>query len=414
MRVAPASLTLAAALLASACLDPWRPVTFVEGLRVLALRAEPPDLAPGQAAVLSAVVVDPTDADRTNTLIWFACDPDPTNLDQPACAQYATLEVAQSGDFAQEALPEGVRILGMTPPPGVFFPIGYQAPADTFAKVPADDPKRTRGALAIVLMMSIAAPPPESWPPTEEELRALLDKVKNKEVASLVTIKRIRVTEDPARNVNPVLAGVRIGSETWRGEPSHPAKVKPGAAYPLVALAGEGSAETYATTDVDGNPVEKTETLLTSWFTTFGNFDEVRVVADKEDAQKIHLPWHFEAMPADRKATMWVVLRDGRGGVDAKEQELYLCDASRGAPVIESVVPTAGPPGTLVRLSGQGVEELLDVRLGEGFLVNGEWDAASRTYVGSVPANAPVGELKLQPRGRGCAQDPELAFTVTK
>jgi len=43
-----------------------------DGLRVLALRAEPPDLAPGDATRLDSLVVDTRAPGRTNSVMWFA------------------------------------------------------------------------------------------------------------------------------------------------------------------------------------------------------------------------------------------------------------------------------------------------------------------------------------------------------
>jgi len=106
-------------------------------------------------------------------------------------------------------------------------------------------------------------------------MNELLAKVKSKQVDSLVAIKRIRISENPEKNHNPVLQGVRIDHAFWAPGP-RPAKVLPGERLPLEAVAPDSSSESYNDLDVDGNPVQKTENLIVSWFTSFGAVKEAR------------------------------------------------------------------------------------------------------------------------------------------
>jgi hypothetical protein len=401
--------------LSTACTEPWRNVYSVEGLRVLAVRAEPPDLAPGQYARLDALVVDPRDPERLNTLVWLACHPDPASLDQPKCADYDTLSLLQSSDAGLDAsaLPEGLIALGMTPPPGApQLPVIYPAPADVFANLPSDDPRRTRGVLAIVLMLAVAEPPPPTWPPTQADLTALLGRVRNKQVDSVLTIKRLRISETSTPNHNPTLATLKIGEEEWGAGPQ-PAKLLPGIWTHLYSFAGEGSKETYQDLDVDGNAVSKTEHLSTSWFTTLGELDKSRTVeGDIEKPEHIYEPLVLADLPPDRRGTLYAVLRDSRGGVDTHARPFILCDPNLPPPVVTEIRPASGPPGTTVTLTGFELADLLDVRAGTGWLSSAAWDDAQQAFVGKVPADAPAGELSLVPRGRGCAADPTVKFTV--
>jgi hypothetical protein len=41
------------------CSEDWAPVYFIEKLRILGIRAQPPDLSPGNVTQLEALVVDP-------------------------------------------------------------------------------------------------------------------------------------------------------------------------------------------------------------------------------------------------------------------------------------------------------------------------------------------------------------------
>jgi hypothetical protein len=391
----------------SGCLSPWRDVTFVENMRVLAIRADPPDLSPGDSSLLEATVVDPTAPTRINTLVWIACDPDPTSPDQSTCADYETLAEFQSGGTLDPtALPAGMHILSL-PVGTTEVPVHYDAPADVFAQIPTDDVRRTKGALAIILLLTIAAEPPA----TIDGYNDLFTKVQNNEIPSLLTIKRLRISENPEKNHNPTLDGVLIGDELW-GPGLRPAKVHPGESYTLQGVASADSSETYTELDVDDNPVTKQEPLIISWFATVGGMTNERDLIDAT-TQSLYIPLAFDAMPADRRAEMWLVLRDSRGGVDVMTRGLFLCDMSIPPPVITAVTPASGPPGTLVQITGTGLEDILDVALGSGWIAAGHWDATAGAFVGSIPSDAAVGVQPLVARGKGCDPDLESSFEVT-
>ncbi|MGC4121886.1 MAG: hypothetical protein QM765_46360 [Myxococcales bacterium] len=412
-RAVPAVLLI---LALSACTDPWPNVYSLKGLRVMAVRAEPPDLAPGQSTSLEALVVDPTAPARLNTLLWLACNPDPTQLDQPECAKYETLESFQNGggDAGLASLPKGLVPLGMTAPAGApAFPIIYKAPADTFANVPADDKRRIKGVIAVVLMLAIAEEPPARWPPTEQDLADLLGRASRKEVPSVLTIKRLRVSETPTPNHNPTLDHLRIEEENWAPGP-RPVKIVPGVWTHFLSFAGDGAKEAFQDLDVDGNVVTKTESLSTSWFTTFGEFDKDRTVEGEIDRpEHLYLPYVLADVPDDRQGQVYAVLRDSRGGVDWNVRNFFICDPALPAPVVSSVEPTSGPPGSFVKLKGEHLDDLIDVRAGIDWLSDAAWDDAEKAYVGAIPVDAPVGELSLVLRGKGCTADPSAKFTVT-
>ncbi|MBI5547627.1 MAG: hypothetical protein HY901_27405 [Deltaproteobacteria bacterium] len=398
-------------LLGAGCTDPWPLVTNVDGLRLLAIRAEPPDLAPGQSTQLDALVVDPREPGRTNTVLWFACDPDPSQLDQTPCADYTTLQDTSGGEIGADpqTLPEGVRFLGATSPAAA-APVTYLSRADLFAQLTPDDPRRARGVLAVVLALAIAAPPPTSL----TELGALLEKVKTKEVESLLGIKRIRISETTTPNHNPRLQGVKVGERLW-SPGLRPAKVHPGVSVPLVGVAQPGTVETFEELDADGHLVEKQEKLFVSWFSTVGELRFPRNLEgeDGDQRQELSTPFVLQHVPEDRRATLWAVLRDGRGGVETMVRGLLLCDPFLAPPTLTSLEPASGPPGTLVKVRGEGMESVLDVALGDGWLAAGKWDATAGAFVGSVPSDTPPGPAQVVARGLGCDADPVASFLVT-
>ena len=64
-------LAILFAFLAAACGNSFDKAEYVNGLRVLAVKAEPPEVAPGQSTQLSVLAVDT--ANRPVTLTWAAC-----------------------------------------------------------------------------------------------------------------------------------------------------------------------------------------------------------------------------------------------------------------------------------------------------------------------------------------------------
>jgi hypothetical protein len=98
---------LAVALLA-ACGPSFPPVSLVTELRVLAVRADAPEMRPGDTALLTALVVDPRGAGREVTITWGVCTPPGLVTDLLTCQD-----------------PENVRPLGVGPSVTVRAPSDY-------------------------------------------------------------------------------------------------------------------------------------------------------------------------------------------------------------------------------------------------------------------------------------------------
>src|SRR5690606_33663255 len=87
------------ALVASACGEGFLPVTYVDDLRVLALRAEPPEIAWDREGFsteseVSALVADPVQLripEREVVVGYLACTPDPADPAPGPCTAVATL-----------------------------------------------------------------------------------------------------------------------------------------------------------------------------------------------------------------------------------------------------------------------------------------------------------------------------------
>jgi hypothetical protein len=82
---------------------------------------------------------------------------------------------------------------------------------------------------------------------------------------------------------------------------------------------------------------------------------------------------------------IYQVLRDGRGGTSFASRALFFCDDTQPSPEILGITPSKGPPGTILRIQGTGLEKLLDVQIGNAFLANSRWDETQKVYIGSIP-----------------------------
>lgn len=150
---------------------------------------------------------------------------------------------------------------------------------------------------------------------------------------------------------------------------------------------------------------------MVSWFATFGDLGQIRTQAG-DAKQSYTIPWPFDAMPSDRRATLYLVLRDGRGGVDWMTRGVFVCDPFLAAPVIESIEPAAAKPASTVTISGSGLDQVIDVKLGVHWLADVRFDSERRVLTGIVPSDAPAGTAQLTVRGRSCLPDPSSSLEV--
>lgn len=395
------ALTAALVLVALVgCGEEVAPGTFVDKFRVLSVQASPPDLAPGETSVLTALAVDPTRPGKKNTLVWLACDPDPQDLTRSSCSDVSTL--SDPGAFTGSELPPGVRAIG-------FGDLAaYQAPKETFASLDASNPIRVQGAVAQILVIAIAAE--LSGIPTAEQRDALFEKVKSKEIASVLAIFRIRVTEDPQRNRNPTLSSLDVdGTPLPEGAT---VRFRPDRATPFSLSSPDADFETYTQLTPDGEQ-QKTERIIAALYSTTGRFEQERLEVGSGTAQSFEPPTgkKTDPKPDDRRGTLWVVLRDTRGGQSPYTFPFFLCDPSLAAPEVTGLSPTNGPANGSQRVtfSGRNVSSILDITVGGKAVLDARYDADRDVFEGTVPT-LDAGDHEVVVRGKHCA-DASSAIT---
>jgi len=371
----------ALATLATACDFGFKPQGLVEDLRVLGVRSTPADLAPGETAKLEALTPDPSG--QPTTVLWLGCEADPFNLNRTACADTQLLDDPAS--FVGGELPNGVSLIGFNQT------AAYSTPPSLFDVLPVDDPRRISGTVGQVLALAVA----EAVSPfaTKEELEALFDRVKRKELRSIVSIFRVHVSESPERNANPVLGALTVDGVAW--PEGAPLAVTPGAPVTVDLEVPDADFEPYTSLTPDG-PVASQERLLVSWYSTAGRLAPPRA-ALREDVKTVLTPPGSgdatDPVPAARTATLWAVVRDTRGGQSWREWPVYVCDPAGAEPRLTAVEwPTQARSPVVLR--GDALESILFVSVDGKALEQGGWVASRGTWEGQLPEGVPVGAAR--------------------
>jgi len=316
----------------------------IDKLRVLAMRAEPPEAAPGEAVALDALVVEPPlqqldgGAPQPVSWLWLACAIAPGSTSGVPCGLGAERPVTTaSGGLGQvplcSAKPDApICLLGTDPTAGYTPPaslLGAQASAQILiALTVADSPEGAAGCL-------IAAADAGSVPQNPDHC--------------VFALKRVTVSArtPEARNHNPSIEGFALSE---RGEdPAPPSLLDGSASYVLspdkdaqplflsmTRVPGSSETDRRADpTDTAMTPrmIDAKEALAVSWFATGGKFDGGRsTFAPPDCASQADCPssepviytrtkWlaptaEMRALmvPGDGVVRFYVVLRDDRGG----------------------------------------------------------------------------------------------------
>lgn len=368
-------------LLGAACDQPWKPVHVIDSLRVIGVRAEPPEVRPGQTASLEALVLDPTRPGERTTMLWLGCEPDPYAQNRGACSDLTQVGDTQSIANAMQ-LPPGVKILGIGPR------AAYSTQSTLFDVLDAGHPVRTKGTVGTILNIAVGADVPITA--SMEELRAVLDKVATKEIASQVTLFRVRVSEHPSPNVNPVIDDVFVEGEKLP---------KGGTLRFLPTLESELDLTAHDFQDFEdlsptGEPQMKTESIIVAWYTTAGRFDYDRTSLKSDVKSSMAAPGDpttNDPLPDDRRGRLWAVIRDTRGGQAWADWPWYVCDPVAPLPVVRSVERGSNT----LTLRGDDLDQILEV-VSENAVVRGAYSPSSRSWVGDAAPGA------LEVRARNC------------
>ncbi len=384
------------------CGEAWQPESIIEDLRVLGVRAEPAELKPGESASLSALILDPNHPGQPITTLWIGCDPDPFAKGRSACSDAAALN-EPSRLVSGTELPPGVRFIGLNDN------ASYGTDPTLFDVLAADDERRQTGTVGQILAISIAGK--TSPIPTMQELAALFARVQAKEIKSVITLFRVKVSESTVRNTNPSITAFTVA-----GEP-HPVgahvQVYPAQELELGVVAPEAAFEPY----VEVTPTtreEKRERITSAWYSTAGRFKDMRVALKSEVKPRFTGPGHpdtrLDVIPPRRVGTFWVVLRDSRGGQAWTQKPFYVCDITVRDPIVTAVRAPATRADLLV-VEGRDLEGILDVVVGGHALVKGTVNAVTGNYEALIPNGLAPGEYPVALTRKSC-RPARPSFTV--
>jgi hypothetical protein len=296
-----ALLSLAAACTGSGTAGVQTPESRVVTPRVLGIRADPPDVYPGNETALTAQVGDFLSDTVGYSYVWIFCDP--VGASSSACiSEQAQTNIANllSGTVS------GIHIVVQERDETFNAQATYLAPSIALDGLALGSPARLQGVEAIVLIVLYQG----YYTQGEFDRSSVLD----------VALKRVRII-DPSMKPNQNPSIDRVMSDAGAVELIN-SSIMLGDAGPvttallpndiLVGNATRGSAETYIDIADDGTRTTHTETLVFSWYiTSAGEFPTV----------PSWLPARtYDGIPLDVTATgpltLYVLLRDNRGGID--------------------------------------------------------------------------------------------------
>jgi hypothetical protein len=398
-------LVLLAPLLAllTACGESWSPETLIEDLRVIGVRAEPAELRPGESATLSALILDPSRPGKKNTVLWLGCDPDPFNLGRSACSDPVALQ-DPTALVGSSTLPPGVKFIGLND-----FAT-YAVDKDLFAPLTADDPRRKTGTVGQILAIALATE--TTGVPDQQEIARLFAKVQSKEIQSVITLYRIKVSEADARNSNPTISTFSIAGELQI--PGTHAQLGVAEKLQVEVDAPESAFEPFVQ-DTPTGPEAKVERLTSSWYSTSGRFNYERIALRGDVKGVFTAPGSPEnstdLVPEKRTGSFYVVMRDTRGGQTWSEFPFYICDTFLPGPHITSIDSPA-VKGDPVVVHGEHLENVLDLIIGGVGLEDGAYNALTGNWEALVPSAVLPGRYPVRLHGKECRRT-ETAFSIS-
>jgi hypothetical protein len=241
----------------------------IKELRVLAIKAEPPAAKPGADIKLSTLLAGPSS--QTASTTWYACPTTQTNPDLGCNAETGTKLTNTSGTSTT-----------------------YTIPSDALK-----DLSPTEEATGRYLYLTLVVK-------TDKE--------------EVTAVKRIVVSSTPA-NINPTIEAVSITATGSQTPLKSPFSVGLDAVFQLAVTLGPNAIETYQQIAPDGTTSQAKETIFVSWYTTEGEYEKGYLTKGDTRTNQWKTP---KEMPESPNARLFVIVRDGRGGVSWQEVDVTL------------------------------------------------------------------------------------------
>lgn len=368
------------------CGEGFLPVTYVNDLRVLAVRAEPPEIAwdseglPRESRV-SVLVADPEQLSRPEREVvvgYLSCVADPASLEPNPCTAITTLrEPSQlAGRLPPDLCESGGGGGGGPRSPFAFLGaercrqvegceslvlevdgIPIPLPPPTFrleddlglSALPAGHPARTRGTQVVILAFALAATPEEISEGVDagDECRLATSLMSRflrlfEERDNVMALKRIQVRgpdhgDEP--NVNPRIAGILAEGKPLPADPEEPwpeiatffreesVRLHPRPAPSPLDEEGRplhgSQRQRYTRYRRDGSVVGTAlEEWRYAWFGTGGRFTDAFGATEGGTVWTAPTGETDDPVPPEGRTFLYLVVRDGRGGIDWVRREV--------------------------------------------------------------------------------------------
>jgi hypothetical protein len=268
---------LALVLMVSGCGSTFDPESHLSGLRVLGIKADPPEVAPGATTTLTPLLFD--SSGETATIDWAFCtkSPGPSGDSvEPDCLTNDTAAyLIQLGS--------GPTMTAIVPPL-------------TLSDFPAPD---ETGGVYLPVRARIRTPS-----------------------HAVDAIEHLRIHFAPtAPNQNPMITGLFEGDGTAMPlDENTPVPVQAHGQLSLHSSFAAASTETYPIVDSTSNVSMVQEVLTLSWYSSAGSFDDSAAGPDVANPFTVdnYLP------AAGSVIDLFVVGRDNRGGIDWLHRTLLI------------------------------------------------------------------------------------------
>jgi len=303
-----ASILLASSVL-SACTTDFDPGSRVTHLRVLAVQADHAYARPGEEVKLEALAFDPV-AGRKTTFAWATCV-NPASSTVDACIAQLAMDARATGKPPVVTTGEDLRTFT------------FRVPDDVIGKMPPSGRPN-----AMVGVVTVACPGTLTFTDSSSSLPFVCNDASGRVLGTdemVVGIKRVMVRATD-RNANPQIARV-----TWDGADWPESEIKDvsgcdttgnkwddckdGDKHTVAALAADGSGEE----GVDEFATPFSEQVVNQYYATEGIFEhDTRIARDPGTF------WVARKSASGQTLTMWLVLRDNRGGVSWATRKVHV------------------------------------------------------------------------------------------
>jgi hypothetical protein len=290
-------VVLAAAAIAGCKPSFGNPASLVDGPRILAVRAEPPEVRPAMPATFTALVVSPNGTDAAPPVDWSLCLT-PKPLDENNIVSTACL----GGDMGIDAIATGTPTAMATVPANACALFGPDPPPQMMGQPPLRprDPDVTGGYYQPLRLVD------------GDTVGFALERVTcDLALAGADLAVQYAMTYQP--NTNPSLLPLAALVD---GAPADLGALPAGAAVDFVTGWPDASVESFPVFDLpSASLITHRESMRVSWFATDGSFTH-EVTGREEDDTATWTDDLWTAPVTPGVVHLWIVLRDSRGGLD--------------------------------------------------------------------------------------------------